>query len=42
MLAQNTPAFIEKEKYLNPKKGKKMKKPMKKAPAKKPMKKGKM
>lgn len=42
MLAQNTPAFINSEKYLGPKKGKKMKKPMKKAPAKKPMKKGKM
>jgi hypothetical protein len=42
MLSQNTPAFVESQKYLGPKKGKKMKKPMKKAPAKKPMKKGKM
>jgi hypothetical protein len=43
MLAQNTPAFINSEKYLGPKKGKKMKKPpMKKPAAKKPMKKGKM
>jgi hypothetical protein len=39
MLAQNTPAFINKEQYG---KKKKMKKPMpKKTPAKKPMKKGK-